>query len=157
MYIPTGAFEEFLAGSIIKTDDQIPLNTLTTYFIFKVVIGRAYVRRRSKMDPLNRGDRMQPPDDYDSVYVHEDDDTLADMSLSDVMDQEKEVHRSKITHTYAIFSNEKIRLLYEVRFKIVIPKAPKVIYCDICLRQAQTQNVVSDTQSHAHSVGRPSI
>ena len=58
LYIPAGAFEEFLSGSIVKTDDEIPLNTLTTYFIFKVVIGRAYVRRRSKMDPLNRGDRM---------------------------------------------------------------------------------------------------
>ena len=139
LYIPTGSYEEFLAGSIVGSDDEIPLDSITTYFIFKVVIGRAYVRRRSRLDPLNHGDRMQPPDGYDSVYIHEDSDdgdTFADLSLADLLapEHEKNVFRSRIAHTYAIFSNEKIRLLYQVRFKVVIPKHPKIIYCDICLR-----------------------
>ena len=47
------------------------MDTITTFFIFKVVIGRSYVRKRSRIDPSNRGDRMQPPEGYDSVYVLE--------------------------------------------------------------------------------------
>ena len=82
-----------------------------------MVIGRAYVRRRSRLDPMNHGDRMQPPDGYDSVYIHEDGDdgdTFNDLSLADILEQERErnVYRSRISHTYAIFSNEKIQLLY---------------------------------------------
>ena len=39
------------------------------------MIGRAYVRERNRMDPRNRGDKMQPPEGYDSVYIAEKDDS----------------------------------------------------------------------------------
>ena len=74
LYIPEGRYEEFKTGSIVAHEDEIPLNCITTYYIFKVVIGRSYVRKRSRMDPLNIGDKMQPPEGYDSIYIHEDSD-----------------------------------------------------------------------------------
>ena len=56
-------------GSIVSNETEVPIDTETTYFIFKVVIGRAYVRRRSRMDPANKGNTLQPPEGYDSVYI----------------------------------------------------------------------------------------
>ena len=72
LLIREGSYEEFKTGSIVDSEEDIPMDTVTTFFIFKVVIGRSYVRMRSRMDPTNRGDRMQPPEGYDSVYVLED-------------------------------------------------------------------------------------
>ena len=99
----------------MDSENQIPVDTLTTFFIFKVVIGRSYVRTRSKMDSTNKGDRMYPPEGYDSVYII--DDTVSDDLFKNA--KHKDI-KDKISHTYAIFSNEKVRLLYQVRVKIVL-------------------------------------
>ena len=67
--IVDGGYEEFRMGSIVSNESEVPIETETTYFIFKVVIGRAYVRRRSRMDPTNKNNNLQPPDGYDSIYI----------------------------------------------------------------------------------------
>ena len=58
LLIRDGTYEEFKTGSIVDSEEDIPMDRITTFFIFKVVIGRSYVRMRSRMDPTNRGDRM---------------------------------------------------------------------------------------------------
>ena len=72
LYMRESCYEEFKTGSIVSREEDIPLGAITTFFIFKVVIGRSYVRKRSKMQSSNRIDRMQPPEGYDSVYIVED-------------------------------------------------------------------------------------
>ena len=67
-------FEEFKTGSIVASEEEIPIERTATYFIFKVVIGRSYVRSRAAMDKKNAYDKMQPPEGYDSVYIREDGD-----------------------------------------------------------------------------------
>lgn len=44
IFIGEDQYEEFCTGSIVRDEADIPMNTPTTFFIFKVVIGRAYVR-----------------------------------------------------------------------------------------------------------------
>ena len=72
LFIRDSCFEEFKTGSIVASEEDIPLGVFSTFFIFKVIIGRSYVRKRSRMDPSNRNDKMQPPEGYDSVYIKED-------------------------------------------------------------------------------------
>ena len=59
---------EFKVGSIISNANEIETNRSYTYFLFKVTIGRAYVR------PVNESNRDQeakkpPLEDYDSVFL----------------------------------------------------------------------------------------
>ena len=80
---------------------------------------------------------MQPPEGYDSIYIAESDDITQQQQRRQGMSSEQQLSehlKQKITHTYAIFSNEKISLLYRIVFKIGIPSGPKFIFCDICKR-----------------------
>ena len=119
------------------------MDTTTTFFIFKVVIGRSYVRDRSNMDPQNRDNAMYPPEGYDSVYIVDDSIPANRQRQDDI--------QSKISHTYAIFSNEKVRLLYQVRVKIVLSQQPKHIFCTICLHnQGPTGSIEESKGANAN-------
>ena len=124
-------YEEFTTGSILRgRPKDINVDTEYTFFVFKVVIGRAYFMRRHTLD--EETDKSPNPKSvlrkgYDSIYVHED---VADE------DQEKDL----VTHKYRIFDKEKVRLLYKVRASIKIDQRGEMgaIYCDICKHQYQS-------------------
>ena len=104
MIFGQGQHAEFKVGSIIKSAYEIQTDMLLTFYLFKVTIGRAYV----KPVPANkeRRDKLaaEPvPEDYDSVYL-----------------QEEQQTAGLFCQTYAIHNCEKIRLLYKVTTKIKV-------------------------------------
>ena len=77
---------------------------MLTFYLFKVTIGRAYVRPVPKDKEKREKLAAEPvPEDYDSVYL-----------------QEEQQAAGLFCQTYAIHNCEKIRLLYKVTTKIVV-------------------------------------
>ena len=98
---------EFKIGSIIESSSDLQTDTMLTFFLFKVTIGRAYVRPvPSSLKDKEKREKIaaEPvPEDYDSVYL-----------------QEEQQTAGLFCQTYAIHNCEKIRLLYKVTTKIVV-------------------------------------
>ena len=63
---------EFKIGSIIESSNDLQTDTMLTFFLFKVTIGRAYVRPVPKDREKREKIAAEPvPEDYDSVYLQE--------------------------------------------------------------------------------------
>ena len=105
------------------------------------MIGRSYVRNRSHIDDPVTGKKIQPPEGYDSIYIEED-----TRQVSDPLFQ-------KISHTYAVFSSEKVRLLYKVRVKITRKEDKSLIYCDIC----KTTNPLINFGDNNQNLSQPKL
>ena len=80
----------FKAGSIINSAADLPVNQNLTFFMFKVVIGRAFCNRPGKPLPPHC------PEGYDSVYLE----TNSKDSFS------------SFTHSYAIYNFERVQLIH---------------------------------------------
>ena len=68
MIFGQGQHAEFKVGSIINNANEIQTDVLYTFFLFKVTIGRAFVK------PVNRDNKerraAEPvPEEYDSVFL----------------------------------------------------------------------------------------
>ena len=81
---------------------------MINFYVFRVVVGRAFVMKRSTLDLDNRlnNPRSALHPDYDSIYIQDD----QDKSSNDY-----------VSHTYRIFDKDKVRLIYKVSAKIRIP------------------------------------
>lgn len=91
---------------------------------------------------------MYPPEGYDSVYIIDDTNRLIKLFKNA---KQKDM-KDKISHTYAIFSNQKVRLLYQVRVKIVLSSLPKLIFCDICRSNQSDGGSQREESKEAHSL-----
>ena len=76
--------QEFTVGSIINKASELPADTQITFFLFKVVIGRAYCHK-GKEAPQNC------PEGYDSVYL----------------ENENQESSSVFSHKYVIYNFER--------------------------------------------------
>ena len=88
-------------GSIVENPSEIKLNELTTFYVFRVLVGRALVMKRSILHSdeyrLNPRSALHP--EYDSIYIQEDG---------------KEAQNDYVSHKYRVFDKEKVRLVYKV-------------------------------------------
>ena len=102
MLFANGQHAEFKVGSIISNANEIETERQYTFFLFRVTIGRAYVRQ---VNAYNRDQaaRDPPPEDYNSVFL-----------------QDESPSAGQFQHTYAIHNCEKVRLLFMVKTKIKI-------------------------------------
>lgn len=95
-----------MSGSIVKNPSDIRLNEIINFYVFRVVVGRAYVMKRSALEDKSHNPRSALHPDYDSIYIQDD----QDKSSNDY-----------VSHTYRIFDKEKVRLIYKVTAKIKVP------------------------------------
>ena len=92
-------------GSIPK-GNEIKLKESIVFFVFRVIVGRSFVMKRSALEKYQNNPRSAIPPDYDSIYIQED------------MDEASK--KDYVSHTYRIFDKEKVRLVYKVQAKITI-------------------------------------
>ena len=74
----------FTVGSIVTKASELPADTQLTFFLFKVVIGRAYCHKGSTPP-------AECPEGYDSVYLEND----------------SQDNTSVFSHQYAIYNFER--------------------------------------------------
>jgi hypothetical protein len=105
----------FTVGSIIHKASELPADTQLTFFLFKVVIGRAYCHKGSTPPPTC-------PEGYDSVYL----------------ENENMESSSVFSHNYLIYNFERTQLIHQVttRIKVDPVKAySETSTCDSCGEQ----------------------
>ena len=63
--------ERFSVGTVIDSPSQIQEDKQYTYFLFRVVIGKSYVKRQksSSKDGQPTNSIQYPPEGYDSLYL----------------------------------------------------------------------------------------
>lgn len=102
---------------------MIKLNENCIFYVFRVVVGRAFVRKRSILDgnKYRQNPRSALHSDYDSIYIQEDDPSEGGS-------------KDYVSHTYRIFDKEKVRLIYKVQAKIKIPNSVESLtpICEQC-------------------------
>lgn len=98
---------------------DIQLNETVNFFVFRVVVGRSFVIKKSTLqDPKYRHNpRSALHPDYDSIYIQDDQD-----------------ESDYVSHTYRIFDKEKVKLIYKVQAKIKIPNSTESLtpLCEQC-------------------------
>lgn len=87
---------------------DIQLNETVNFFVFRVVVGRAFVIKKSTLQDqkYRHNPRSALHPDYDSIYIQDDQD-----------------ESDYVSHTYRIFDKEKVKLIYKVQAKIKIPNS----------------------------------
>ena len=116
-------YQDFTTGTIQRGDpDQIKLDQEITFFVFKVVLGRSYVMKKSVLErelaELQQNPKNILPKGYESIYIQGDESQGDDL----------------VKHTYRIFDKEKVRLLYRVKAQIKIDQTNDINapQCDWC-------------------------
>jgi len=66
----SGEYQDVTTGSIVKNPAEIKLNDTITFYLFKVVVGRAFVIKKSQLAGSSWSNpRAWLHPDYDSIYV----------------------------------------------------------------------------------------
>ena len=65
-----GEFQDMKTGGIVKNPSDIQLDEDLSFYVFRCVVGRSFVMKRSQLEAQKP--RSVPYSDYDSIYVHED-------------------------------------------------------------------------------------
>lgn len=68
----TGEYQDVISGSIVKNPAEIRLNEQIHFYVFRVVVGRAFVMKRSALDDKGHNPRSALHPDYDSIYIQDD-------------------------------------------------------------------------------------
>ena len=61
--------QTFSVGTVIDNPSQIQEEKLYTYFLFRVVIGKSYVKRSKNQSKDGQQSIQYLPNGYDSVYL----------------------------------------------------------------------------------------
>ena len=64
-----GEYQDIMSGSIVKNPADIRLNEIINFYVFRVVVGRAYVMKRSALEDKSHNPRSALHPDYDSIYI----------------------------------------------------------------------------------------
>lgn len=97
-------YQDVTTGSIVKNPAEIKLNETIVFYVFKVIVGKAFVMKKSAIgNSYSQNPRAALHPDYDSIYIQDD---------------SNEGAADYVSHTYRVFSKESVRLLYKVKAKI---------------------------------------
>ena len=138
----TGEFQDVISGSIVKNPAEIRLNEQIHFYVFRVVVGRAFVMKRSALDEKCNNPRSALHPDYDSIYIQDD----QDKSSNDY-----------VSHTYRIFDKEKVKLIYKVTAKIKIPHSVESLtpLCEQCKANLGMGREETTNQFNKHGAEQP--
>lgn len=114
-------------GSIVENAADLPIDTTLTFFLFKVVIGRAYCHRDQE-PPKNC------PEGYDSVYMQE-------------LGQDS---KNIFSHNYYIYNYERVQLIHQIVTKIKVDPVKihdSILHCINCSERDPIWYCLNDQQS----------
>lgn len=103
----------FVVGSFVQKAQELQLDTPMHFFLFKVVIGRAYCHKGpSTLEKC--------PEGYDSVYLQP--------------DQSQQIY----SHRYLIYNPERVTLIHQIQTKIRVEInrhfSDSELSCSLCTR-----------------------